>query len=265
MGGLLAAEVVLTKNTDKLKHRILGTINLDVPFLGMHHGIVKAGLASRGGPEGVLPIDADSMPIASPEPSFWSKALCFVDKHSDSVVRSTQTMLTSHFEHGLAISDFENLRKRYVQLRLLEEQDESVRAGVQDVAKPVPRVRFVNYYTASTGHSRPVESTVKTRDVNEQQQAEDDTSRTVTLVDPAEARSSNKLVKDQLFCRLPPNDASGLRDPAWVRVEMRDMDSVIAHCALFSSHLPSYRSFVDEVARRIHLWVGECAVTVSQI
>src|SRR5947208_1100691 len=41
MGGLIAADVALL-----CRHRIMGTIHFDVPFLGMHPGIVKAGLGS---------------------------------------------------------------------------------------------------------------------------------------------------------------------------------------------------------------------------
>ncbi|EGX94868.1 hypothetical protein CCM_03139 [Cordyceps militaris CM01] len=51
MGGLLAAEVVLMPNHDPnlhqpFKHRILGTLSLDSPFLGLHPGIVVSGLSS---------------------------------------------------------------------------------------------------------------------------------------------------------------------------------------------------------------------------
>ncbi|KAJ6784455.1 hypothetical protein PWT90_09549 [Aphanocladium album] len=51
MGGLLAAEVVLIPNHDPhlqqpFKHRILGTLSLDSPFLGLHPGIVVSGLSS---------------------------------------------------------------------------------------------------------------------------------------------------------------------------------------------------------------------------
>jgi pimeloyl-ACP methyl ester carboxylesterase len=50
MGGLLSGEVVLMPPSGPagrpFKHRILGTINFDVPFLGMHPGVVKSGLAS---------------------------------------------------------------------------------------------------------------------------------------------------------------------------------------------------------------------------
>lgn len=41
MGGLLSAEVALLEG-----HRILGTINSDTPFLGMHPGVIASGLGS---------------------------------------------------------------------------------------------------------------------------------------------------------------------------------------------------------------------------
>ena len=41
MGGLLSAEVTLLEG-----HRILGTINFDTPFLGMHPGVIASGLGS---------------------------------------------------------------------------------------------------------------------------------------------------------------------------------------------------------------------------
>ena len=41
MGGLLAADIALV-----FRHRIIGIVNFDVPFLGMHPGIIKAGLGS---------------------------------------------------------------------------------------------------------------------------------------------------------------------------------------------------------------------------
>ncbi|KAK2603771.1 hypothetical protein QQS21_004056 [Conoideocrella luteorostrata] len=51
MGGLLAAEVILMPNRNPykqqpFKHRILGTIAMDSPFLGLHPGIVVSGIAS---------------------------------------------------------------------------------------------------------------------------------------------------------------------------------------------------------------------------
>ncbi|KAG8534148.1 uncharacterized protein KY384_000992 [Bacidia gigantensis] len=51
MGGLLDAEVIMLPwytagNEQVYKHRILGTVNFDTPFLGMHPGIVGSGISS---------------------------------------------------------------------------------------------------------------------------------------------------------------------------------------------------------------------------
>lgn len=53
MGGILSAEVTFllsspsfTTGTQKFRHQILGTINFDCPFLGMHPGVVVSGIGS---------------------------------------------------------------------------------------------------------------------------------------------------------------------------------------------------------------------------
>ncbi|KAH9904875.1 hypothetical protein F4778DRAFT_731062 [Xylariomycetidae sp. FL2044] len=51
MGGLLCADVVLMPSSGSrqdgyFRHRILGTVNLDAPFLGLHPGIIVAGISS---------------------------------------------------------------------------------------------------------------------------------------------------------------------------------------------------------------------------
>src|SRR4051812_7190654 len=58
MGGILSAEVALQSPNSPatgqpFRHRILGTINFDTPFLGMHPGVVISGIGSlfRPAPE----------------------------------------------------------------------------------------------------------------------------------------------------------------------------------------------------------------------
>ena len=50
MGGLLAAEVTLLSPSPTtsagFKHRLIGTINFDSPFLGMHPGVITSGIGS---------------------------------------------------------------------------------------------------------------------------------------------------------------------------------------------------------------------------
>ncbi|KAK7409564.1 hypothetical protein QQX98_008226 [Neonectria punicea] len=51
MGGILAADIILMPNNSpygqqSLKHRILGHVSLDCPFLGLHPGIIVSGISS---------------------------------------------------------------------------------------------------------------------------------------------------------------------------------------------------------------------------
>ena len=198
----MIAEVALMPsptNDRPLKHRIVGTVNFDVPFLGMHPGVVKSGLASifSAPPEEPtdrwqdtqLGGDADggasssaqraTSPVPStrsdglwrPEgedpnfnPSFqndvnlstrkgWSNAWHFVSKHSDNLREATKQLVTSHLEFGGAMANYGELKMRYARLRALEEDSDAVRKSVVDGGTP-PRVRFVNYYTASTGRPK---------------------------------------------------------------------------------------------------------------
>lgn len=213
MGGILSTEVALLKS-----HRILGTINFDTPFLGMHPGVIASGLGSLFRPaldspvpkptedEGVgrvvtrtatdegiqsssstsyfgpdssssatlmrtessstatLPISSSSslgLPVKDPyyDPPFvndirlpqrsgWANALHFINKHSDGLSKATQSYVKSHLEFGGAMADYNGLKKRYEKVRALEDVD----------SQQQTRIRFVNYYTASTGRPKKPKS-----------------------------------------------------------------------------------------------------------
>ena len=222
MGGILSAEVALLQSFNAyekvLRHRIVGTINFDTPFLGMHPGVVLSGIGSifRPAPstpggsiseagnqelnpgefsneasiespnvlqqqsftqlpsshssttwlptESVASGAYPSSPLASPtnDPNYnppfpndvrmktrtgWGNALHFINKHSDGLARATRSYVTSYFEFGGCLADYNGLKNRYSQLRSLEEADSRRRDGHR-------RVRFVNYYTASTGRPK---------------------------------------------------------------------------------------------------------------
>jgi len=202
MGGLVIAEVALmpSPTSDRpLKHRIVGTVNFDVPFLGMHPGVVKSGLASIFSAPPEEPTDRweDTQMAANAEssvstnrprdnslapsstsdglwrpektdpnfnPTFqndvalpvrkgWRNAWHFVSKHSDNLREATKQLVTSHMEFGGAMANYGELKTRYARLRALEEDSDAVRKSVVEGGTP-PRVRFVNYYTASTGRPR---------------------------------------------------------------------------------------------------------------
>ncbi|KAI0885153.1 uncharacterized protein GGS22DRAFT_139582 [Annulohypoxylon maeteangense] len=84
MGGMLAADIALMPSRDQYRigyflHRILGTVHLDVPLLGLHPGIITAGIASlfrpkpekpdrpdpANVPEDLIPEDESAVPISN--------------------------------------------------------------------------------------------------------------------------------------------------------------------------------------------------------
>ncbi|KAF1936499.1 hypothetical protein EJ02DRAFT_448022 [Clathrospora elynae] len=183
MGGLLAADIALA-----FRHRIIGIVNFDVPFLGMHPGIIKAGLgsifSSPPAPQDDIVGDPESekrpsrmSTIFNPKPSDpnynpafpndvqlpvrkgWENSLHWLSKHyKDGLREATKGLVKSHFEFGGAMADYRELKDRYAKVRVLEEDDEKKRMSGYPQARSIPRIRFVNYYTASTGRPKKPES-----------------------------------------------------------------------------------------------------------
>lgn len=214
MGGILASEVALLvpysrTSTNVLRHRIIGTINFDCPFLGMHPGVVVSGIGSlfRPAPEFSSPRPSNmktgaselrpmpagdeastfassntdltrdtsatpssaSVPqaVLSPavscgDPNFnprfnndmptpvrkgWESAIHFMTKHSDGLTTAAKSYVTSHLEFGGCLADYKGLKNRYSRLRALADTD-------PHQGNHATRVRFVNYYTASSGRPK---------------------------------------------------------------------------------------------------------------
>ncbi|KAK5993406.1 hypothetical protein PT974_06836 [Cladobotryum mycophilum] len=197
MGGLLSAEVALKPNyipqsQYPFKHRILGTLSLDSPFLGLHPGIVVSGISSLFQPEQVPPSQADasasltpespsiSSPIQSPpvagpssrpddpnfdppffndtpfkEQPFFQRMVNFASKHSnEGLLNALGNHITHHLEFGGCLADYYGLLSRYNRIRELENVDEFNASSTNTQA----RIRFVNYYTLSPGRPKPVQS-----------------------------------------------------------------------------------------------------------
>lgn len=182
MGGLLAADIALV-----FRHRIVGVINFDVPFLGMHPGIIKAGLGSIFSKP---PAPVDEIPeestgkkpsrigtLFNPKPSDpnfnpsfyndvqlpvrkgWENTLHWLNKHYDKGLKqATKGLVKSHFEFGSAMADYRELKQRYARVRALEEDDERKRKSANPTVASPPRIRFVNYYTVSTGRPKKPKS-----------------------------------------------------------------------------------------------------------
>ncbi|KAL0467323.1 hypothetical protein QR685DRAFT_448971 [Neurospora intermedia] len=218
MGGLLAAEVALLPRQPQdppayddspFRHRILGTLSLDAPLLGLHPGIVVSGIASlfrkAPSPPGATnaaqeshtlfaqqspglspdasiyseicpppeatspiprptPLSTTSSPSA-PDPFFnpkffndvsfvdrgWLKNIAhFAQKHSqENLVEAATNHIISHLEFGGCLADYPGMKSRYNRLRRLEDVDELNQSPMNN--EHLVRVRFVNYYTISTG------------------------------------------------------------------------------------------------------------------
>ena len=269
MGGLLSAEMVLLadegRDTPK-RHRIVGTINFDTPFLGMHPGVVVSGLGSlfrpapaspgaerkdlldgtskqhlgpisdsgtfspRANLADLSPINSlDALPPQDPNynPPFsndnripvrkgWDNALHFVTKHSDGLTRATKSYVTSHAEFGGCMADYKGLKRRYSAIRKLE--DSAGRDGQ-------PNVRFVNYYTASTGRPKKTyRSTTKRTQPGDGEQMQD------LNISAPQSRSPS---------RSPRMSIEERKDGCWVPASDVESDSHLNRLATEASYFGS--------------------------
>lgn len=179
LGGIVAAEAALMPKqsatgrvTDKeLNHRILGLVNFDVPFFGLHPRVVTTGIGRlfRHKPDETSDtIDSATSlnaGITSPNTTFnpafqndvkltrwngWDGAWHFISKYSHHLSRSILQYAYSYYDHAGCMNNYPELFKRHKLLMKLEAIDE-LNQEQQAQNGGVARVRFVNYFTKSTG------------------------------------------------------------------------------------------------------------------
>ncbi|KAL7936687.1 hypothetical protein V8C35DRAFT_296146 [Trichoderma chlorosporum] len=211
MGGLLAAEMVLMPNQisssqSPLKHRILGTLSLDSPFLGLHPGIVASGISSlfqpapappgqssaslplsdtsSADPQPLSPTTSMSSPPSGPrdpnfdppyfndapfrEKSFVTRMINFSSKHwSEGLITAFGNHIASHLEFGGCLADYRGLMSRYNHIRALEDIDDLQALSGGSSNNSHTRVRFVNYYTLASGRPKPPATSEGSRDISQ--------------------------------------------------------------------------------------------------
>jgi hypothetical protein len=105
--------------------------------------------------------------VRLPERKGWTNLLHFINKHADgntaltklnSLTSATGAYFMSHIEFGGCLADYPGLKNRYEKIRSLEDIDELVGKSGLGYQPPKRQVRFVNYYTASTGRPKTSKS-----------------------------------------------------------------------------------------------------------
>lgn len=218
LGGILATEVALlpsysTQNPNSRVHRILGVIAYDTPFLGLHPSVVSTGItslfqsnanspakgqASEGGSNTAEPgplLSRNTFSRVPNDPNYnpafandthitqrkgFERLIYFVQKHSDDLARASTNYVTSYLEFGGCLADYPGLKRRYNALRASEAANELNRP-TDEHGRALHRIRFVNYYTASTGRLKPpntpeareMESKVQHLDLSSQTNADE--------------------------------------------------------------------------------------------
>jgi len=169
LGGILAADVARLERNGQSKHRILGVVGFDVPFLGIHPRVVPTGTSGSMPKKGPAAEDqlagaqeslgletpfkpATSNPYFDPpfmndvrlaERGFLKGIMHFVNKNENNLTRSIFDRVMSPLKFAGCVNNYSELRRRYRHLMDLEAAESSP-----------GRVRFVNYYTTSTGHPK---------------------------------------------------------------------------------------------------------------
>lgn len=296
-----------------MKHRILGLVNFDVPFLGLHPRVVATGIGSLFHRSPDDPSDPGSTPSPGGfnvpdqnqtfDPAFsndlhlkrwtgWSGARHFISKYSDHLSRSLVRYFFSYYDHAGCMNNYPELIKRHRKLLELEAIDD----WNMPADSGVSRIRFVNYFTTSTG---PIKKTKQERPRGEHSQDQSsssspsetdtkspETERTPTASDDDDkhrddvAEHSQDHAKDndhgageregdgdgdeensppkslRKFCYLPKDSIKG-RDDLWVPVLMEGVDEVVAHQSMFLPRNIYYDRLVGDTASCIESWIHD--------
>lgn len=100
---------------------------------------------------------------------FFKGVVHFVNKNTENLSRSIFDRVVSSMKHAGCVNNYTELRQRWRRLKELEEAEMSP-----------GRVRFINYYTASTGRISPKNKTKPVKDTEDSDRTDDSTITTST-------------------------------------------------------------------------------------
>lgn len=301
MGGLMAADVALLQIGTQPKHRILGLVNFDTPFLGLHPHVFSFGIGSlfqktdetsgngladeeqkrefgtvysdpNFNPPDIPYIpDRNSNPQRRNDARLSERGLIKNGKHhfqkkraekkkrdEECGVKSKISSLVAPMKFASGVNNFSELRRRYQRLQDLE-----------DAANSARRLRFVNYYTSSTGRQKvkgtPPVSRPSMPFSNPNLAAEKTTRKNQDLVctprttsfTSSNRESDRDLSESELrkFVLLPSAHWKDDKNLNWLPVTMEGMDEMEAHQSMFFPTGAKYDYLVGDTVALVEQWV----------
>ncbi|KAJ5653771.1 hypothetical protein N7490_000774 [Penicillium lividum] len=282
MGGIIAADVALLHQdkSAKRKHRILGIINFDTPFLGLHPHVVSTGLgslfsssdetseeASSNAPGFESVYNDPTFNPPDPPPNYdprWlndrrlperglvggvkhfvQKKIAEREAEKQGLGHSALKRLMAPVKFASGVNNYSELRRRYQRLRELETAEDSPE-----------RIRFMNYYTSSTPRRKVkvVPSVASSTSIN--RVGDEASPETVSVATSSSGDSgTSKTPKPRRFILLPSSHWKYHDNRGWHPVAMEDMDEVEAHISMFLPNRPNYDYLVGDTVALVEQWI----------
>jgi len=182
----------------------------------------------------------------------WLDTMQSIAKSLATLTMAMKQHFKSNIEFGACIFDYPGLKDRYLRIRRLELEEEVAADTAIDQAVSLERVRFVNYYTMSTGISKSFQFHLPS---SEEPQRYEVNHHPPERNRPVDDKTLPKNTRTRKFCTLPPR-INGRQDLAWIGVHVESADEVRAHCELFSGG-EHYEMFIGDVGERIDGWIKQ--------
>lgn len=137
----------------------------------------------------------------------WLKNIAhFANKHKqENLVEAAANHIMSHLEFGSCLADYPGLKARYNKLRMLEDVDELTQ---HDSGQNLVRVRFVNYYTVSSGLPKKPKPGKKSLEVEEPRSI----SRLSNTSNPSLSGVTSPRISIEDYSSQPPHHSNSEDD-----------------------------------------------------